>query len=159
MKTYALAAMLVGLFLAGRPISALDQQDREKQKAFITDDGTSSLYSGDLLVKVSMPEVGPTRWEVTFRERPGEGWTTISKQDPEFRMGSPWFIFPASAQTVWVYNGEKSLVVTGIRGGDSFSQTIRLPARWEDLPEGRRPPKAVVNRLPAPLRAVAKGEK
>jgi len=75
--------------------------DDKKPAEFITKAGTDKLYDGKLAVTVT---AGATGTAYTFTQPPRDGKSVDHRSGKDaIKKGAAWFIYPESADKVWVY--------------------------------------------------------
>jgi hypothetical protein len=112
---------------------------------------------------VARQEGGTMQWSVlkAFKDE-RKTKMEYSVGEPPVREKSPWFILPASADAVWIYDGGKGMMVLeystpgGVAG--SFPTHRSLPSGWDDLLK-KHPPQVLLERLPPALRPPEKRDK
>jgi len=152
--------LMLGLVPLGDSVRA---EKRGKDGEFITKAGKYTLYDGQLTIKVARQEGGTIRWSVlkAFKDDRNTKMEDTVKEPP-VREKSPWFILPASADAVWIYDGDKGMMVLeystpgGVAGSSSTYGS--LPSGWNDLLK-KHPPQILLERLPPALRPPGKGDK
>jgi RNA polymerase sigma factor (sigma-70 family) len=142
-----------------------DRPERAEQPdmpdGFIVRAGEYRLYGGKLLVKV-WAERGGLRWNATFPGSAPDRKTTLGSGDPQLHEGSPWFLFPASADVLWAYEADakRMILIKRHPSGDFVMKHGDLPSGWKDLVEIERAvPDKVLKRLPANLRPEGKRDR
>src|SRR4051812_37525529 len=140
------------------------KEGQKSSQGPITKVGEYRLYGGKLIIKVKKEGEGKVRWWVTRNfqdERKSKHENSVN--DPLIREGSPWFIVPASPDAVWIYDGEKHMLLLeyGFREGvPSGSETFTtLPSGWETLVKKQQPTQEVLKRLPPELRPQGSAKK
>src|SRR4051794_34098659 len=111
LETVPAMLLILGLVLLGDEVRAGAQpKGRKESKAdkFITRVGAYTLHGGQLTIKVASEKEKKIRWSVikVFTDE-RKTRTEHSTNEPLIREGSPWFIYPASADAVWIYDGQK----------------------------------------------------
>jgi RNA polymerase sigma factor (sigma-70 family) len=125
---------------------------------FITSPGEYRLYEGKLIVEVR-EEKGRLRWSAIFPGDSDEHKTTLGPGESRIRPGSPWFLFPVSAEVVWAYepDGKRMTLIKRRTPDDFVMKTVKLPSEWQKVLDVESPvPAKVVKRLPRELRPDAK---
>lgn len=135
---------VVALIGIGAPAADKDAPE------FITKPGEYKLYDGKVVIRVKA-EDKVLRFGITYASPNGS--LEVSSMRATDKAGG-WFIFPASANEVWLYQGGELLqldefkAAKGPGGSDQHSTTtVDAAATAADLL--KRAPKAVVDRLPA----------
>jgi RNA polymerase sigma factor (sigma-70 family) len=132
----------------------------EMPDGFITKPGEYSLYDGKLIIRV-LEEKERVRWSAIFPHGSGDRDTTLGPGEARIRPGSPWFLFPVSAEVVWIYEPEaKRVTLIKRRAPGDFVMTHADPrSGWKEVLAVESPvPAKVVKRLPRELRPAARAE-
>jgi hypothetical protein len=143
-------------FVAESANRVAESDQAEMTDGFITRPGEYKLYDGKLVVKV-WEEKGRIHWSAIFPAGTGTDKTTLGSGD-HIRKGSPWFLYPVSAEVIWVYEpGEKRMILIKRRSPDDFvMKHAELPAGWKGVFNIEpKVPEKVVERLPQALRPSA----
>jgi RNA polymerase sigma factor (sigma-70 family) len=156
---------LVAVNLPGEAIAGpADRSERDSQPkmpdGFITEPGEYKLHGGKLVIKV-WEQNGRIGWNAAFPRGSGDGKTTLGPAEARIKKGSPWFLFPASAEVIWIYEpGEKRMILVKRRSPDDLvMKHADLPSEWKNVLELEpKLPEKVVERLPSDLRPAAKAK-
>lgn len=114
--------------------------DDKKPAEFITKAGTYKLFDGKLEVAVTAGAAG-TSYSFTIPLGGGKSIKHASAKD-EIKKGAEWFIYPESADRVWVFNGADLLRMEFMEGNAVVKGSSAVPGLVKAAPE------AVRKRLP-----------
>ncbi len=128
----------------------------------ITKPGDATLFDGKL--KVQVKDDGKTTWFNAAYTGSDGGPHGVSKKAESAKAAS-WFIFPESANRVWLYQGGDLLTlieftdnpVVGVPGTKA-STTSLAPGQDKTTAALTNAPKAVLERLPPSFKATSKGK-
>jgi hypothetical protein len=111
----------------------------------ITSTGEFPLFNGLVTVKIFQTSGGGIRYTVAHRN--ANGTETMGPQAKAIRKGPPWCIFVEDANNLWVFDGERDVMLVEYSG---IHTTVSGLASVPDLL--RRAPRQFLDRLPAELR-------
>ena len=115
--------------------------DQNESPKFITNAGTVELFGKKMKVEVFNAGKGILNYRITRKgTKAGPGVTALLN-------GDNWFIYPTSLDAVWVYDGEKNVLL--IEFSEKLVKLIGLSSVPDLL---NRAPAAFITRLPADLR-------
>jgi hypothetical protein len=123
-----------------------------EQVRFITAAGEHSFFGNDLRIKVYL-ETGRLKHSIIRKFQGKEG--SIST-NTELGKEKGWFIYPESADSVWLFDGVNGLTRVRFAEVDGISETY---AGYHSLPGSealKDVPQAVIDRLPESLRTEPK---
>jgi hypothetical protein len=149
------AVVVTCSLLAATPTSGADPEKEppkdSKKNAddeFLTKTGNYKLYDGKLVVDITDVK-GKIKWQVDF----GRG--AVSPEALDINKESSWFVFPASPQAVWIFDGNSEIVLLTSTNGPKKTTTApgaKLPAGWAKILRAEpNPPKKLLDKLPAEL--------
>ncbi|MEP7015638.1 MAG: hypothetical protein ABI925_09370 [Verrucomicrobiota bacterium] len=122
--------------------AACDSASRAPQ--FITSTGIFDVFGKQITIKV-FETVGQINYTVSHKETNGVG--TVGPQKQAIARDRDWFIYPASAGEVWIYDGDKNVLLMEFgRKHTTISDIATVP----DLLQ--RAPSPFLNRLPSSLK-------
>lgn len=137
MKRSIIVFAFFALALQGcnRPSSSHDEPK------FIASTGSFKVLGGQMTVTVVETQDGGINYTVT------RGTSTAGPAGPLIRKGSPWLIYPASPDAVWLYDGGKNVLLIELSAeGSKFTSSSVVP----DLLQ--RAPPAFLDRLPSQMK-------
>ena len=112
---------------------------------FISSIGSFELFSKQITVNVF--ETQDNRINYTVRRRETNGVETVGPQAQPIAKDRPWFIYPASASEIWIYDGDKDVLLM------EFSDKHTAVSDIASVPDLlQRAPPQFSNRLPADLK-------
>ena len=123
-----------------------------KSKSLINAIGDYSLFNRVLAVSV-FKEQGKLKYRIIRKFRDKE--LTHSKTI-EFVEDGGWFIFPESPDAVWLFDGNKTLVIVRFKENDGMTSSYADSSTLPSAEALKSAPKLVVDSLPAALREVDK---
>ena len=143
MQRLIILAALLALSLLGCNRGPSSDQTLSSRQApsFITSTGKFKVFGGQSTVTVVETQNGGINYAIT------RGTTTAGPADPLIRKGSAWAIYPASPDAVWMYDGEKNVLL--IEFSDKGSKFTSLDVVPDLL---QKAPPAFLERLPARLK-------
>ena len=107
----------------------------------ITSTGTFTVFGGQMSVTVVETQDDRINYTVT------RGTRTAAPTDPLIRKGSPWLIYAASPDAVWMHDGETNVLLIEFSDeGSKFTSIGVVP----DLLQ--RAPTAFLDRLPSHMK-------
>ena len=124
-------------FLAGILVLTLGSAataDGKKPAELITKAGTHKLYDGKLVVTVTEGVTG-TQYKFTRPFGDGRLIGYGSAKKDAIKKGTDWFIYPASAEKVWVFTGTELLQVAISYEGTVVKGASVVPAIVKAAPE------------------------
>lgn len=113
----------------------------DEAPSFITSPGTFKAFGGEVSIAVVETPEGKINFTVA------RGTSTAGPGNPLIRKDSAWFIYPASPDAVWMFDGEKSVLLIEFSGsGSKFTSSDVVPGIL------KRAPEPFLARLPPQLR-------
>ncbi len=111
---------------------------------FITSTGSFELFSKQVVVNVF--ETLDGRINYTVRHKESNGVETVGPQAEPIARNHRWFIYPVSASEIWIYNGDKDVLLM------EFSDKHTTLSNIASVPDLlKRAPPQFLHRLPADL--------
>lgn len=118
----------------------------------ITTKGDHTAHGGRVFVYVRSAEGGIHRVSVGFASVSGKKYPDFCTEIcPAVREGTPWFVYPESAERVWVFNGADELRLHEGRfsdDGKSFRSEGKTTSAKDDPSVIKLAPKGMTDRLP-----------
>ena len=130
-------------------LTSCDRGPDASSPSFITSTGTFKLFNKKMTVDV-VENLDIPEGRISYTVTRGGATAELTWKDAPIQRGSPWFIYPASADSVWVYHGDvKNVLLFEYSEQDN---TFKFTSNQVVADLVRKAPPAFLDRLPPSLK-------